>query len=39
MRLEYLASVGWIVVRVVKGQQPAAILRRVDQAVASRGGF
>ncbi len=38
-RLEYLLSVGWIVVRVVKGDRQAEILRRVDRAVRSRGGF
>lgn len=39
IRMEYLASVGWIVVRVVKGQYKEQILRRVERAVRSRGGF
>ncbi|KRE25670.1 hypothetical protein ASG82_19270 [Mycobacterium sp. Soil538] len=39
IRLEYLASVGWIVVRVVKGDRQAEILQRVQRAVIARGGF
>ena len=39
IRLEYLASVGWIVIRVVKADRQAEILRRVERAVMARGGF
>ena len=39
VRAEYLAAVGWLVVRVVKGQSKAQILLRVQRAVVSRGGF
>jgi hypothetical protein len=39
IRSEYVASQGWLVVRVVKGQQRAQILARVRRAVAARGGF
>lgn len=39
LRMEYLASVGWLVVRVVKGQYKEQILRRVEGAVLSRSGF
>ena len=39
IRMEYLAGIGWIVVRVVKGQKRNQILPRVDRAVRSRGGF
>jgi hypothetical protein len=35
-RLEALQRLGWIVVRVVAGDHPAAILRRVRQALDSR---
>lgn len=38
-RLEYLADVGWIVVRVVKGDARSQILARVQRAVVARGGF
>ncbi len=37
--MEYLAGVGWIVIRVVKGQTQAHILSRVERAVRARGGF
>lgn len=39
VRAEYLAALGWLVVRVVKGQSTAQILLRVQRAVVSRGGF
>ena len=39
IRMEYLAGVGWIVIRVVKGQTQAHILSRVERAVRARGGF
>ncbi len=39
IRLEYIASVGWIVVRVVKGDQRDEIVRRVDRALAGRRGL
>lgn len=39
IRLEYIASVGWIVVRVVKGDKRHEIRRRVDRALAVRGGL
>lgn len=39
IRMEYLAGLHWIVVRVVKGQNRNQILARVDRAVRSRGGF
>lgn len=39
IRMEYLASIGWIVVRVVKRQTKDQVLARVDRAVRSRGGF
>lgn len=39
IRLEYLASVGWTVVRVVKDDRQAEILQRVQRAVIARGGF
>ncbi len=39
IRMEHLARVGWIVVRVVKGQKRNQILPRVQGAVRSRGGF
>lgn len=39
IRMEHLARVGWIVVRVNKGQKRNQILQRVRQAVRSRGGF
>lgn len=39
IRLEYLASVEWIIVRVVKADRQAEILRRVERAVMARGGF
>ena len=38
-RLEYIAAVGWIVVRVVKGDRRFEILKRVERAVRSRGGL
>lgn len=38
-RLEYIASLGWIVVRVVKGDERRDIIRRVERAVRARGGF
>lgn len=37
IRLETLARLGWIVIRVVAGEQPADILRRVREALQSRG--
>ncbi|VEG51734.1 cullin, a subunit of E3 ubiquitin ligase [Mycolicibacterium aurum] len=39
LRMEYIASAGWLVVRVVKGQDRRQILTRVERAVAARGGF
>ncbi|MCV7155053.1 hypothetical protein [Mycolicibacterium pyrenivorans] len=36
---QYIASAGWIVVRVVKGDRRFQILERVERAVRSRGGF
>lgn len=39
IRSEYVASLDWIVVRVLKGHRQADILRRVDRAVIARGGF
>lgn len=39
IRMEYLAGLDWIVVRVVKGQNRNQILARVERAVRSRGGF
>ena len=38
-RLDYLASVGWIIVRVVQGDRKYDILARVDRAIAARGGL
>jgi len=38
-RLEYIASAGWIVIRVVKGDRRFQILKRVERAVRSRGGL
>jgi very-short-patch-repair endonuclease len=35
-RLEMLQRLGWIVIRVVAGDHPAAILRRVRRAIAAR---
>ncbi len=39
IRLEYLASVEWVIVRVVKGESRNRILARVDKAVSARGGL
>jgi very-short-patch-repair endonuclease len=39
IRSEYVASLDWMVVRVLKGHRQADILRRVDRAVIARGGF
>jgi very-short-patch-repair endonuclease len=35
-RLEILQRLGWIVIRVVAGDRPAGIVRRVKAALASR---
>jgi len=35
-RLELLESLGWVVVRVLGGDRPADILRRVNNAIARR---
>ncbi len=39
LRMEYLASAGWVTVRVVKGEQRHQILARVDRALSGRGGL